>query len=208
MIPITLPDGNPLPNAEVLFQERFFSAEESDTLFAALHSETPWVQNTINIFGPKKTPRLEAWYGDTEYRYSGVTLPPQPLTPTLDTIKRRIEEATSTAYNSVLLNLYRSGQDTVGMHSDDEALFGSDPVIASVSFGGERRFVLRRKDDPKISSPDRFGEIERRREEDRYVQAAVEEFIQKCQAQPEETPITAALPMKVLLPALVFGLHA
>jgi hypothetical protein len=55
----------------------------------------------------------------------------------------------SSFFNSCLLNLYRSGRDAIGWHSDDEALFGLRPVIASVSLGeraGMRRdFFLRRR---------------------------------------------------------------
>ena len=47
--------------------------------------------------------------------------------------------------NSVLLNRYRTGQDSVAWHSDDEPEFGENPVIGSVSFGGTRRFQFRHK---------------------------------------------------------------
>jgi alkylated DNA repair dioxygenase AlkB len=46
---------------------------------------------------------------------------------------------------SVLLNFYRNGQDSVAWHADDEKELGPEPVIASVSFGAERRFQLKPK---------------------------------------------------------------
>ena len=47
-------------------------------------------------------------------------------------------------FNSVLLNLYRDGQDSMGWHSDDESELGPAPAIASLSLGEPRRFLLRR----------------------------------------------------------------
>ena len=48
-------------------------------------------------------------------------------------------------FNSVLLNRYKTGSDYVSWHADDEALYGPTPEIASVSFGCERDFLLRKK---------------------------------------------------------------
>jgi alkylated DNA repair dioxygenase AlkB len=45
----------------------------------------------------------------------------------------------------VLLNRYRDGRDSMGMHSDDEPELGDQPVIASLSFGTTRTFILRHK---------------------------------------------------------------
>lgn len=49
------------------------------------------------------------------------------------------------SFNSLLLNRYKGGNDSVGWHSDDEKLYGSAPEIASVSFGCERDFLLKKK---------------------------------------------------------------
>jgi alkylated DNA repair dioxygenase AlkB len=48
----------------------------------------------------------------------------------------------------VLANRYRDGRDAMGWHSDDEPELGPAPVIASVSLGASRRFVLKHRDDP------------------------------------------------------------
>ena len=48
-------------------------------------------------------------------------------------------------FNSVLANHYRSGSDSMGWHSDDEKELGPEPVIASISLGDERRFLLRHR---------------------------------------------------------------
>jgi alkylated DNA repair dioxygenase AlkB len=121
----------PLSNAEVL---------------ARLIAETPWRADTIVVYGKRYLqPRLTAWYGEASYTYSGLTLDPLPLTPLLEQLRRTVEAVSGHRYNSVLLNHYRNGQDSMGMHSDDEPELGKNPVIASLSFGATRSFLLRHK---------------------------------------------------------------
>lgn len=48
-------------------------------------------------------------------------------------------------FNSLLLNRYKTGSDYVSWHADDEPLYGPTPEIASVSFGCERDFILRKR---------------------------------------------------------------
>jgi alkylated DNA repair dioxygenase AlkB len=100
------------------------------------------------MFGKRvPIPRLNAWYGELPYRYSGTTfeasLPPAPL----QTLQAQINRDTGWQLNSVLANLYRNGLDHMGWHSDDEQSLGSTPQIASLSLGAQRRFVLRNKKD-------------------------------------------------------------
>jgi alkylated DNA repair dioxygenase AlkB len=68
-----------------------------------------------------------------------------PWTPLLAHIKAAVETASGRRFNSVLLNYYRDGRDSMGMHSDDEPELGPEPAIASVSFGETRTFILRHK---------------------------------------------------------------
>ncbi|WP_020655228.1 alpha-ketoglutarate-dependent dioxygenase AlkB family protein [Massilia niastensis] len=140
LTPLPIDDGElawlaqlPLPwtNADVL---------------ARLIAETPWREETVVVYGKRHLqPRLSAWYGDAAYRYSGLTLAPAPFTPLLQALRAAVEDVTGHDYNSVLLNYYRNGCDSMGMHSDDEPELGPAPVIASLSFGAERVFILRHK---------------------------------------------------------------
>ena len=121
----------PIGNAEIL---------------ARLLAETPWRADTVVVYGKRHLqPRLTAWYGEASYTYSGLTLQPLPLTPLLEQLRTAVEQATGRRYNSVLLNYYRDGADSMGMHSDDEAELGPQPVIASLSYGATRTFILRHK---------------------------------------------------------------
>ena len=106
------------------------------------------VNKTIKLYGKLvPIPRLTAWYGDSgkSYTYSKIAMSPEPWTPTLLAIKSKVEVLLGVQFNSVLLNFYRSGSDSVAWHSDDESELGENPVIGSVSFGGTRRFVFRHK---------------------------------------------------------------
>lgn len=137
-----------LPDAEVIMYRDFFNRNESNQIFGELYGTINWKQEVTLLFGKQVTiPRLTAWYGDAgkSYTYSKIKMEPNLWTPTLITIKSKIEAIAGTLFNSVLLNLYRDGKDSVSWHSDDEPELGENPDIGSVSFGGTRRFMLRHK---------------------------------------------------------------
>ena len=108
--------------------------------FAELRDGCVWEQKP-GIFGHMQ-PRLIASHGDPGivYRYSGRDNVALPWTPTLLEIKARIE-AILGCYNYCLLNRYRSGQDSMGMHADDEPEMGE--VIGSLSLGATRTFRIK-----------------------------------------------------------------
>lgn len=115
-------------------------------LFDTLLHSLSWHQDQICIYGKLRTiPRAQAWYGEYPYTYSGLTLAPQPLTPELVMIKQQVERIANTSFNSVLANLYQDGSKYMNWHSDNELELGMEPIIASVSLGAERDFVLRLK---------------------------------------------------------------
>ncbi len=114
--------------------------------YQQLCGEIDWEQPTVRVYGKSHTvPRLTAFYGDEglEYRYSGLTHRARAWQPTLHAVKSRIDTLLQTGFNTVLLNRYRDGNDTMGFHADDEASLGKHPLIASVSLGASRRFVMK-----------------------------------------------------------------
>ena len=125
---------------------------EPDEVMARLLAEIEWRQDIAMIVGrPVKLPRLTAWHGDAGYRYSGIDNPPRAWTPLLGELRAIAEGVAGAAFNSVLLNLYRDGNDGMGWHADDERPLGRDPVIASLSFGATRRFRLKHATEPGVS---------------------------------------------------------
>lgn len=121
-----------------------------DVLWRELIDTLPWRQEHIRLFGRERAiPRLQCWIGDVSaiYRYSGLTLHPEPWPPHLWALKLQLETTAGQAFNSVLCNRYRNGQDSMGWHSDNEPELGPAPVIASVTLGATRRFQFRARHD-------------------------------------------------------------
>jgi alkylated DNA repair dioxygenase AlkB len=133
-------------NGSYFLLPNFFSKPESDEYLATLRNKIVWNQESMFMYGKKVNfPRLTAWYGDNDkpYKFSGITLQPHPWTPEIISIKHRIEPVSKVIFNSVLLNLYRDGNDSISWHTDAEPELGLNPVIASVNFGETRSFQLR-----------------------------------------------------------------
>ena len=142
-----------LPGGVCRYWPAWLTVEEASRLYQQLLDTVSWRQDEIRLFGRTlPLPRLQAWYGDSgaSYRYSGIQLEPLPWLPDLYALKTRVEQATGAEFNSVLVNLYRSGQDSNGWHADDEPELGGDPLVASLSLGATRRFQLRHKTDRSI----------------------------------------------------------
>ena len=138
----------PATDADIHLFNSFLGEHEANNLFRLLHSTIPWQQDYIKMYGQNiAIPRLQAWYGDPgcSYSYSGIQLRPLGWTSLLLEIKKRVESAVGTGFNSVLINLYRDGRDSNGWHSDDEPELGQSPIIASLSLGAVRRFRLRHR---------------------------------------------------------------
>jgi alkylated DNA repair dioxygenase AlkB len=123
----------------------FIERSAGERVFSTLSEKVEWTRQSIKMFGKSVTsPRLTAWYGDQNaiYRYSGTRNVPLPWFDELCEIREKAENFTRQVFNSVLLNLYRDGNDSMGRHSDNESELGPEPVIASVSLGATRRFIL------------------------------------------------------------------
>ena len=144
----------PIPGAEIYYDRNFLPAEEATILFGILQTKCAWQRHRSSF--KYAVPRDEAYYGDpgTNYTYSRREYKPLTWIPELFSLKTRVEGAAlgiaysslslpRLGYNAVLCNLYRNGNDSVGLHADAEPEMG--PVIASVSLGAERLFRLEGK---------------------------------------------------------------
>jgi alkylated DNA repair dioxygenase AlkB len=141
-----------IPGGEIYYAKNFLSPEEATTLFDVLRTKCTWERRKSSF--KYAVPRDEAYYGDpgTNYTYSRREYKPLACIPELLALKTLLEGATpdevyanlslpKLGYNAVLCNLYRNGNDSVGLHADAEPEMG--PVIASVSLGAERLFRLK-----------------------------------------------------------------
>ena len=130
-----------------LYQDKRLE-EKKDLWFESCMHDLNWETGFIKIFGKThQIPRLQAWYADNEieYTYSGKKLQRHNWNNLLLEIKEKIENITSFKFNSVLANLYRDGNDSMGLHSDDEKELGIKPVIASLSLGESREIYFKHK---------------------------------------------------------------
>jgi alkylated DNA repair dioxygenase AlkB len=140
-----------LPDADVRLCQAFLPRNTSSQAFEELRNDVDWEQETYVMYGREvPSPRLTAWYGDpgSVYNYSGVRHDATPWTraPMLAQLRTRVQEATGAQFNSVLLNYYRDGRDSVSWHSDDETDLGARPIIASLSLGAPRVFQFKHRD--------------------------------------------------------------
>jgi alkylated DNA repair dioxygenase AlkB len=127
----------------------FLPSGMADRYLQQLLNEIEWRQDLIRLYGREhRIPRQHQWYADSgvSYHWSGINMQPLNWIPPLTRLRDDLREKTGFAFNSVLANLYRDGNDSMGWHSDDEQELGVEPVIASISLGAERDFHLRRKD--------------------------------------------------------------
>lgn len=144
-------NGAVLETTDVRHLPNWLAPAEADALMLAAQHELPWETHRIRMFGRwVDSPRLSCWMGDADahYRYSGADFQPHPWASALLALRERLQLACGGRFNSVLANRYRDGRDSMGWHSDDEPELGPTPLIASLSLGATRRFLLRRRDDP------------------------------------------------------------
>ncbi|KAF3572328.1 hypothetical protein F2Q69_00062868 [Brassica cretica] len=138
--------------SDLIYIQRFLPFQKSWTLFDYLDKHIPWTRPTIRVFGRSCLQPRDTCYvassGLTPLVYSGYRPDAYswddfpPLKDILDAI---CEALPGSRFNSLLLNRYKGANDYVGWHADDEKLYGPSPEIASLSFGCERDFVLKKK---------------------------------------------------------------
>jgi alkylated DNA repair dioxygenase AlkB len=138
-----------LAGADIRFAPVWLDAPAADALLQDLLAAVPWENHPVRMFGREHpAPRLSCWIGDPEARnrYSGIDRVPHPWPSSMLTLRERLRAELGGDFNGVLANLYRDGRDAMGWHADDEAELGETPLIASLSLGAPRRFLLKARD--------------------------------------------------------------
>ncbi len=140
---------NLLPkDGTVNYYGKLLSGQQSAYYLDILLNTIEWKNDEAVIFGKRiTTKRKAAWYGDTNfnYTYSKTTKKASIWTKELLELKTIIEQKTQEHFNSCLLNLYHTGDEGMGWHSDAEKDLKKNGAIASVSFGAERKFSFKHK---------------------------------------------------------------
>jgi alkylated DNA repair dioxygenase AlkB len=102
-------------------------------LFAELLATAPWRQRERTMYDRVVLePRMVAWWG-----------PGVPLPEPLEAMRAALSERYRVEFDSVGVNLYRDGHDGVAWHGDNNRKVLHDPLVATVSLGERRRFLMR-----------------------------------------------------------------
>ena len=127
---------------------KVMTTSEANTYYNLLLKNINWKNDEALYHGRHiVTKRKVAWYGDQGflYTYSNTTKQALPWTNELVDLKRKTELITNSQFNSCLLNLYHDGNEGMTWHSDDEKSMGKNTVMASLSFGAERKFSFKHR---------------------------------------------------------------
>ena len=122
--------------------------DDANRYFDLLLQKIVWENDEVIIFGMHiVTKRKVAWYGDSNYLYTYSNTTKQALSwsKELLELKQIVEKLTETKFNFCLLNLYHSGNEGIGWHSDDEESLEPNSTIASLSLGAQRKFSFKHK---------------------------------------------------------------
>ncbi|MEN8928151.1 MAG: alpha-ketoglutarate-dependent dioxygenase AlkB [Flavobacteriales bacterium] len=142
--------ANILPfDGEVIYFGFLLNQSETENYFDLLLEKINWKNDQSVMFGKLiTTKRKVAWYGDLpfEYSYSNTKKLALPWSNELLELKQKIEEKTGETYNSCLLNLYHTGEEGMGWHTDKEKELKKNGSIASLSLGAERKFAFKHKE--------------------------------------------------------------
>ena len=125
----------------IAYVRNFIAGSTADAWFTQLRAAVPWRTERRMMYEREvEVPRLLG-----SYRLD----PASPSTPTdiLDAA-RRVVEHLDIPFNSVGLNLYRSGRDSVAPHNDHLYEIAKGFPIALLSLGATRRMTVRAKAEP------------------------------------------------------------
>jgi alkylated DNA repair dioxygenase AlkB len=142
-----------IPAEMVDYVPALFNEMDSNFYMQKFINKMPWQQKSVLMYGKEViTPRLTVWYGDpdVDYSISGSSARPLLWTKELLEIKSKIEPLAGVKFDSVLLNYYRDGNDSVSWHSDNDGIPGRNRIVGSVSFGQERNFDIRNKENHQL----------------------------------------------------------
>lgn len=127
----------------VAYQPRFVAPARARSWFAQLRQGVEWKAERRRMYDREvDVPRLTAHFllgGDAE----------AVAPPAIAEAAREVIERTGAPFNSVGLNLYRDGRDSVAPHNDYLSILTEGFPIALLSLGATRRMTIRAKEPPR-----------------------------------------------------------
>ena len=128
------------------YDQKFVEKGLADEILKHLLNDIDW-RHAVMTTKKGETyslPRLQCWMSDEGvhaqlYQKEGA----MPWSPQVADLKEKLERLLNTKFDYVLMNLYRNGDDKIGFHRDDEAEEEGKNVIASLSFGAPRTFIIK-----------------------------------------------------------------
>ena len=161
-------DINHLTDLDIYYHQSFIPLRQANGIFKELLSYNYFsAERSAVIMAGKKTyvPRKQIWFSDpkTYYRFSGNEMNEEKWPILLNEIRHNLNKFliekgiipfhSDLGFNAVLVNYYRDGNDYIGWHSDktgDLIRVQGQTIIVSLTFGINRPFIFRRKDDHSV----------------------------------------------------------
>jgi alkylated DNA repair dioxygenase AlkB len=109
---------------------------DADDVYAHLAATLPWQQG--------KVWRYEKWVAEPRVSWGGSRA--NPGHPVLLDVQRDIERRYRAKFDGFGINYYRNARDSVAMHRDREMRWLDDTVVAILTTGAQRPFVVQRRD--------------------------------------------------------------
>jgi alkylated DNA repair dioxygenase AlkB len=126
--------------------------EKMNTLFPVSRSTSTFFGKVHQIPRDQVVVFFDENPSHATYNYSRHDVPVVANFDELERIRQQVQSLTGVVYNFVLINRYKDGKDGVGWHADDERQIDQANPIASVSFGGSRKFDLRLTKSPQVKT--------------------------------------------------------
>jgi alkylated DNA repair dioxygenase AlkB len=150
----------------MLTVKRIYTVEEAQTVFHYLNCLEVEYHKTYKRFNKEvKVPRGQASYSlndSVHYNYlvSGGSPPNYTMTEELKSITEKVNAALGTNFNTILLNKYKTGEDSIGFHKDRETGWQDNTGFATLAFGATRDFQVKNDDTKKTTThPHESGSV-------------------------------------------------
>jgi len=135
-----------MPDADVYYIPELIDIDTSNQWFTDLADLSTWYRPTLKVYGKSvlQSREIAAYAPDYEFehKYSGTTIDIRTeYPPVLSSIQNMVESKLGVRFNHVMLNKYDSGDVYIGLHADNV----ENRVIATVSLGAERTFIMRHR---------------------------------------------------------------